>query len=131
MSEVVNAGTKLAENVKILTVSGAGPVYIVTTDIVSAAEIGDSITDERATPEQYLIQDGEGTDTLTVMDTFGAGSPPDNSETSQGTIIRSYPDIESSISDGLNFLNREVISQPMPDSAFDEQVDYYEVLLYF
>jgi len=88
----VTLGNRAAENVDISSVAGpVSGVYTVTLSSPPTADtvIGDTLTDENATPRSYLIVGIIGSD-LEVKDTFGASAAPDASGTSQATTIRTY-----------------------------------------
>ncbi len=87
-------GTRSAENVNITAVSGSGPYEVTLSGATSSTNNGDKLTDEHATPRDYLILAGAGTDTLLVADLLGAGSAPDASGTSQATTVRCYSTIQ-------------------------------------
>jgi hypothetical protein len=74
-------------DVDIQSVSGAGPEYTITlaAAVPSDTVVGDTISDEAATPKIYSITNIAGSD-LTVTDLFNNGVSPDSSGTSQSQI---------------------------------------------
>jgi len=74
------------ENVDIISVSGAGPIYTVNLAVATVTTSnGDTLTDEKAVPNSYLITAGAGTATLTVNDNLSLGVAPDDSGSSPAT----------------------------------------------
>ncbi len=86
-------GTRSADNVDISSVTGSNP-YTVTlaSSVPSTTAIGDTLSDEAATPDDFLITGISGSD-LTVIDNFGAGGAPSNAGSSQATTQRAYSTI--------------------------------------
>ena len=125
----IGSGTSHDQSIAISDSSGSG-AYSVTlasagTDVVN----GDALWDEHATPRKYLIIDGAGTTSLTVVDMEGIGSAPDNSGTSLSEITRYYSgstpitDWESELDDtNLYQENDNAFGKCYNDSAFDESV---------
>jgi hypothetical protein len=120
----IGVGTSHDENAAISGVSGAGP-YTVTIAANSSVN-GDALWDEHATPRKYLITAGGGTTSLTVRDTEGVGSAPDNSGTSLSAIKRYYGSIatwEADLDDtGLYVASDDAVGECYKDANFNESV---------
>jgi hypothetical protein len=72
----------------ISAVSGSDPYTVTITD-GSTAKVGDACWDEHAVPRKYRITAISGND-LTVVDSEGVGSAPDNSGTTTPSDIKRY-----------------------------------------
>jgi len=120
----ISPGTSHDTAVDITGVSGSGP-WTVTLDDASAAVVGDALWDEHATPRKYLITAVSGND-LTVRDSEGVGSAPDDSGTSIAYIKRYYTTItlwEADLDDtGLYANGDDAVGECYKDAAFDESV---------
>ncbi len=123
----IGAGTTHDETAAISAVSGSNP-YTVTIAANSSVN-GDALFDEHATPRKYLITAGGGTTSLTVRDSEGVGSAPDNSGTTASEIKRYYngstpiTDWEADLDDtGLYGSGDDAVGECYNDAAFDESV---------
>jgi len=90
---ITSLGSRATENVDITAVAGSNPYTITLAAATTTTNNGDTLTDEAATPNSYLITAGAGTTSLTVEDLLGAGTAPLASGGSQATTTRTYSTI--------------------------------------
>jgi hypothetical protein len=105
----------------ISAVSGSDPYTVTITD-GSVAKVGDALWDEHATPRKYRITAISGND-LTVVDSEGVGSAPDNSGTSTPYVKRYYATLaawETDLDDAnLYQAGDDAVAEMYDDAAFN------------
>jgi len=120
-------GTRANDNVDMTNVTGSGPLYTVTLSAAPPVDtvVGDTLSDEKATPAIYLITAIAGA-VLTVSDVLGAGAAPSEIGGSQSFTARtdSGPQAwEDGHDDTTLYASGDIAEGIMkPDSVFDEAV---------
>lgn len=93
---VATIGTKTAENVNLSgTATGSGTLASpwsigIDADYSSNWVVGDSLTDEAATPNAYLVTNVYNSGNIEVVDYFGAGTAPLSTGGSQAKLQRAH-----------------------------------------
>ena len=105
MTEIITTiGIRTAEDVTMASVVGSGPEYTVVLEAVTTTtHNGDSLQDTNAAGNSFLITDGAGTDTLTVIDSTGTGSGPDHTSGTLQATTTSYYSTVSGWASGMDY----------------------------
>lgn len=126
----VGPGTTHDTNVNITGVSGSDPWTVTLASVPGDAKVGDALWDEHATPRKYRIT-AVGASDVTVVDSEGVGSQPDNSGTSTPQIKRyysSFGDWEDDLIETTNLYSGGTSDTPLgeayADAAFDEEMQW-------